>query len=77
MRWLDLSGNGLGDVSALSALRRLDLSGNRFSDLWPLGGLASLEVLLLDGNAVSDVGAPTHRLPRLCWLLAPRSAEAR
>ncbi|MCZ0944165.1 MAG: hypothetical protein OXJ53_14005 [Gammaproteobacteria bacterium] len=76
MRWLDLSGNGLGDVSALSALRRLDLSGNRFSDLWPLGGLASHEVLL-DGNAVSGVGAPTHRLPRLRWLLAPRSAEAR
>ena len=63
LRSLDLSGNAVSDLSPLAGmteLRRLDLAGNRVVDLWPLGALPHLEVLLLDGNDVADVGALTH-----------------
>ena len=44
----------------MTALERLNLPDNRIADLWPLAGLTGLnglEVLLLDGNRVTDVRA--------------------
>ena len=50
---LDLSGQGLRDLSALAAcqdLERLNLSGNEISDLQPLMNLRHLSVLDISGN---------------------------
>ena len=48
-------------VEPINTPRRvLGLAGNRIADLWPLAGLTGLnglEVLLLDGNRVTDVRA--------------------
>ena len=57
---LDLSGNEIADVSALSglgALRTVDLAGNRLADVAALGGLAALAALDLSGNGLVDVSA--------------------
>ena len=57
---LDLSGQGLADLSVLSGLadvEALDLGGNRIVDLWPLAGMAGLERLDLGDNAVADISA--------------------
>ena len=70
-RRLDLSGNGLTDVSALAdldGLARLDLSGNALADLAPLSTLTALRRLDLRGNRVADL-APLASLPRLEVLL--------
>ena len=55
---LDLSGQGLRDLSALAAcqdLERLNLSGNEISDLQPLMNLRHLSVLDISGNGISDL----------------------
>ncbi len=57
---LDLSAQGLADLSALSGLADLevlDLGGNRIADLWPLAGMGGLERLDLGDNAVADLSA--------------------
>ena len=71
-----LSGNRIGDVSPLAdlgSLRRLDLGGNPVRDLSAVGDLGTLVWLRLPS---ADEGAPTHRLVRLRWLLAPNAAGA-
>ena len=73
---LGLSGNRIGDVSPLAdlgSLRRLDLGGNPVRDLSAVGDLGTLVWLRLPS---ADEGAPTHRLVRLRWLLAPNAAGA-
>ena len=73
---LGLSGNRIGDVSPLAdlgSLRRLDLGGNPVGDLSAVGDLGTLVWLRLPA---ADEGAPTHRLVRLRWLLAPNAAGA-
>ena len=55
---LDLSGQGLRDLSALAAcqdLERLNLSGNEISDLQPLMNLRHLRALDISGNSISDL----------------------
>ena len=55
---LDLSGQGLRDLSALAAcqdLERLNLSGNEISDLQPLMNLRHLLALDISGNGISDL----------------------
>ncbi|MDT0275355.1 leucine-rich repeat domain-containing protein [Blastococcus goldschmidtiae] len=62
---LDLSGNGLTDISPLASLpqlRILTLSRNQVSDISPLAALARLGTLTLTGNQVSDIG-PLAGLP--------------
>ena len=57
---LDLSGNEIADVSALSglgALRAVDLAGNRLAEVSALAGLAELAALDLSGNGLADVSA--------------------
>ena len=64
---LDLSGQGLIDISMLakcSLLARLDLRDNDVSDLSPLAELHELEKLNLWNNRVSDLG-PLRELARL------------
>ena len=76
MENLGLSGNRIGDVSPLAdlgSLRRLDLGGNPVRDLSAVGDLGTLVWLRLPS---ADEGAPTHRLVRLRWLLAPNAAGA-
>ena len=71
---LGLAGNLVEDVSPLAdlwSLRRLDLGGNPARDLSPVGDLETLVWLRLPS---ADEGAPTHRLVRLRWLLAPNAA---
>ena len=73
---LGLSGNRIGDLSPLAdlgSLRRLDLGGNPVRDLSAVGDLGTLVWLRLPS---ADEGAPTHRLVRLRWLLAPNAAGA-
>ncbi|MCY3812050.1 MAG: leucine-rich repeat domain-containing protein, partial [Gammaproteobacteria bacterium] len=68
---LGLSGNAVSDLSPLAdlwSLRRLDLGGNPARDLSPVGDLQRLVWLRLPA---ADGAAPTHRLVRLRWLLAP------
>ena len=70
---LGLAGNLVEDVSPLAdlwSLRRLDLGGNPARDLSPVGDLETLVWLRLPS---ADVGAATHRLVRLRWLLAPNA----
>ena len=61
LTYLDLSDNGLTDLSALSSgfsrLRTLLLDGNAAHDLSPLAGLAALEALTLSGNGFDDISA--------------------
>ena len=60
LTYLDLSDNGLADISHLSrltSLRTLLLGGNAIRDLSPLSGLAGLEALTLSGNGLSNVAA--------------------
>ena len=55
---LDLRGNAVADLSALSGLeglRVLDLSDNAISDISPLAGLTRLRRLDLSGNRVADI----------------------
>ena len=55
---LDLSSQGLTDVSALAGLSgvlELDLADNAIADLSPLAGLTGLQVLNLSGNRVADI----------------------
>ena len=55
---LDLSSQGLTDVSALAGLAgvfELNLADNAIADLSPLAGLTGLEVLNLSGNRVADI----------------------
>jgi internalin A len=55
---LQLSGNGISDVSPIAGLvqlRTLDLSSNRISDLTPLAGLVNLKVLNLAVNPLQDL----------------------
>lgn len=57
---LNLSGNRLSDISALSSLGGLtvlDLSGNNISDLTALSSLTGLRILYLDNNPISDFSA--------------------
>ena len=57
---LDLSDNGLTDISALAgltSLRTLLLDGNAVRDLSPLSRLQRLEQLWLNGNGLDDVSA--------------------
>ena len=71
LRRLDLSGNALADISALSGLRALeslDLSGNSVSDLAPLAGLTELRRLDLSGNRIDELW-PISGLPKLEVLL--------
>ena len=71
---LGLAGNLVADVGPLAdlwSLRRLDLGGNPVPDLSPVGDLETLVWLRLPS---ADEGAPTHRLVRLRWLLAPNAA---
>src|SRR5690606_5662162 len=58
LRVLDLSGNDLTDIDALSgltALRELYLEDNAISDLGPLSFLRDLRILDLAGNLVTDL----------------------
>ena len=73
---LGLSGNRIADVAPLAdlrSLRRLDLGGNPVSDLSPVGDLQSLVLLRLPA---AQGEAPTERLVRLRWLLAPDALGA-
>ena len=57
---LNLSGNSLTDISALSTLgglSALDLSDNNISDISALAGLKGLRALYLDRNPVGDFSA--------------------
>ena len=68
---LGLAGNAVSDLSPLAdlgSLRRLDLGGNPARDLSPVGDLEGLVWLRLPA---AGGAAPTHRLVRLRWLLAP------
>ena len=71
---LGLAGNFVEDVTPLAdlwSLRRLDLGGNPARDLSPVGDLETLVWLRLP---CADERAPTHRLVRLRWLLAPNAS---
>ena len=73
---LGLAGNLVADARPLAdlwSLRRLDLGGNPAQDLSPLGDLQTLVWLRLPSAGDE---APTHRLVRLRWLLAPNAAGA-
>ena len=73
---LGLAGNRVADTGPLAdlwSLRRLDLGGNPVRDLSPLGDLATLVWLRLPSAGDE---APTHRMARLGWLLAPDSPGA-
>ena len=74
LRRLDLGGNAISDLSALSGaisrlpnLERLYLDTNSISDLSPLSGLTRLERLYLDTNSISDVSTLSG-LTNLEWL---------
>ena len=74
LRRLDLGGNSISDLSALSgaisrlpSLERLYLDTNSISDITPLSGLIRLERLYLDTNSVSDL-SPLSGLTDLVWL---------
>ena len=72
---LGLAGNLVADVGPLAdlwSLRRLDLGGNPAPDLSPVGDLETLVWLRLPSAGGE---APTHRLVRLRWLLAPNAAS--
>lgn len=72
---LDLSGQGLRDLSALTAcqdLERLNLSGNEISDLQPLMNLRHLRALDISGNGISDL-RPLIGLETLISLNAARN----
>ncbi len=62
LRRLDLGGNSISDLSALSGaisrltrLERLDLDNNSISDVSPLSGLTNLRQLWLFRNSISDL----------------------
>ena len=60
LRVLDLSGNAISNISALSDLTNLTelyLYDNSVSDISPLVGLTDLAFLGLGGNAISDISA--------------------
>ena len=64
---LDLSGQNLTDISAITAcpdLERLNLSGNNISDLSPLMNLQHLQWLDVSNNQISDM-RPLMGLPSL------------
>ena len=74
LRTLDLGGNSISDLSALSGaisglpnLERLYLDNNSISDLTPLSGLTNLARLDLDKNSISDP-SPLSGLANLEWL---------
>ena len=74
LRTLDLGGNSISDLSALSGaisgltnLERLYLDKNSISDLTPLSGLTNLTRLDLDKNSISDP-SPLSGLVNLEWL---------
>ena len=57
---LNLSGNSITDISALSTLgglTALDLSNNRISDIRALAELTGLRTLYLDNNPITDFSA--------------------
>lgn len=58
---LDLSGNAISDIGALSGLtnnlQALDLGDNNISDIGALSDLTMLEYLKLNGNTISDINA--------------------
>lgn len=65
IRSLDLSHNGLADISALAALtavESLDLSYNSISSVLPLQRLATLRTLDLTGNPLSEAQLEELRL---------------
>lgn len=54
---LDISGNGISDISAianLSTLKKFYAANNRITDVSPLAGLPSLEYAGLRGNKIAD-----------------------
>ena len=60
LRWLDLGGNSISDVSALknlTSLGTLSLGGNSISDISTLENLTSLVFLSLRYNSISDISA--------------------
>ena len=64
---LDLSGNDLGDISALSDLVNLHyvyLNDNRIENISPLSDLANLRQVILAGNAIVDI-SPLSSLSKL------------
>ena len=64
---LDLSGNDLGDISALSDLvnlRTVSLNDNRIENISPLSYLADLRGVYLWGNAIVDI-SPLSGLSKL------------
>ena len=70
LRVLDLSGNVITDISALSDLTKLTelyLSDNAIADITPLVGLTNLALLGLNGNAITDV-SPLASLTNLVAL---------
>ena len=70
LTWLNLTDNGISDVSPLSRLTALEvviLGHNQIMDVGPLSGLTALEWLYLNSNQISDV-TPLSRLTTLGWL---------
>ena len=64
---IDLSGNDLGDISALSALvnlQQIRLIGNQIEDISPLSDLPNLRSVVLAGNAIVDI-SPLSGLSKL------------
>ena len=61
LKFLDLDGNSISDISSLAeltALTDLYLSGNAISDISPLEGLTALITLdLSENNSISDISA--------------------
>ena len=58
--FLDLFGNSLSDISALSGLTNLthlSLAGNSLNDISALSGLTNLVEISLSGNPLSDISA--------------------
>ncbi len=72
---LDLSGQNLSDISALTActdLRRLNLAGNQLTDLSPLMNLPNIEWLNISDNSISDL-RPIMGLSSLRYVNASRN----
>ena len=67
---LSLAGNGITDISPISALgglTTLNLSSNSVRDLSPLSGLSSLRTLYLDYNPITDF-SPLYSIQSLTTL---------
>ncbi len=76
---LDLSGQGIADLTGIQAaagLRKLDVSGNSIVNLGPLSGLRVLEELDIGGNLYLRNLAPLGQLANLRVLRAADNAIA-